>query len=166
MKKLIVFLIYSITLVSCTYYSFTGRSIPPGIKNAQLLLFEDNSGRYDLDLPELLNGLMSDQIERYNYFRIENSSSADSRITGRIRSYSERFVSQTRDEKTDQMAITITAEVSFFNNITQEFVVQGLTVSETEHYDSTGGDQARDRSFGILMDRLAENIILGLGSNW
>ena len=166
MTKLMLLIIFSLIIVSCTHYSFTGRSIPPGIRNAQLVLFEDSSGRYDLNLPDLLNDLMIHHIERHNYFRIENSSGADSRISGRIRSYNERFVSQTRDERTDQMAINITVEVSFFNNNTDEFVVRSLTVSETEHYDSSGGDQIRDRAFETLMDRLAENIILGLGSNW
>ena len=164
MKLLI--LILAFILISCGNYSFSGKSIPPGIKNAQLLLLEDNSGRYDLNLPGIMNEKIIMSIENYNYFLLENSPEADSRIFGRIRSYTERFVSQTRDEVGEQTALNISVEISFLNNLNDEFVVRSLNVSETEYYDASGGDAARNEAFEKLTDRLADSIVLGLSSNW
>ncbi|MBU4485433.1 MAG: hypothetical protein KKD38_00765 [Candidatus Delongbacteria bacterium] len=153
-------------LLSCGFYSFSGKSIPPDIKNAQLLLFEDNTGRYDLSLPEMINEKMLSYIEDYNYFIIENSSDADSKIYGSVKSYSEKADSQTRDEIIDQMSISISVEINFYDNQNNEFIVKNLIISNTEYFEASGGDTARDEAFVKLLDRLSENIVLGLSSNW
>ncbi|MBN2857165.1 MAG: hypothetical protein JXN63_02065 [Candidatus Delongbacteria bacterium] len=162
-----VFLSAMLFLVtSCGNYSFSGKSIPSGVKNAQLLVFEDNSGRYDLDLPEILRDRVTQKIEDYNYFEIENSSAADSKIFGTIRSYSENFVSQTRDEIADNIYMTMSVEVNFYDNNSQDFIVKSLNISETEYYDPTGGDSARDSAFETLIEKLSDSIVIGLSSNW
>jgi hypothetical protein len=153
-------------IFSCGSYSFSGKSIPPSIKNAQLILFEDNTGRYDLSLPDVLNKKITDKIEDYNYFILENSPSADSKIYGTIRSYSETIVSQSRDETADQMAVKISVELNFFDNISGEFIVKNHTVTETEYYEASGGDASRNEAFEKLTERLSDSIVLGLSSNW
>jgi hypothetical protein len=153
-------------LVSCGSYSFSGKSIPPEIKNSQLFLFDDNSGRYDLSLPDIINDKLIENIESYNYFEIENSSSADSKITGTVRSYSESIVSQSRDETADQMAVSISVEVSFYNNLAEDFIIKNRVINETEYYEASGGDTSRNEAFEKLMERLSENILLSLSSNW
>lgn len=153
-------------MFSCGNYSFSGKSIPPGIKNAQLLIFEDNSGRYDLNLPEILNENITEKLEDYNYFELENSSAADSKIFGTIRSYNENFVSQTREEIADNMSMTMSVEVNFYNNKSDNFIVKSLNISETEYFDASGGDSARDDAFEILIEKLSDSIVLGLSSNW
>ncbi len=153
-------------IISCGNYSFSGKSIPPGIKNTQLLLFEDNSGRYDLSLPEVLYEKITGYISHYNYFEIENSAVSDSKIYGTVKSYSERISSQTRDEVADQMEMTLSVEVSFFNNLNSEYIVKNLRISESEYFKASGGDDARNEAFAVLTDRIAEKIILGLSSNW
>lgn len=153
-------------MFSCGNYSFSGKSIPPGIKNAQLLIFEDNSGRYDLNLPEILNENLTEKLEDYNYFELENSSAADSKIFGTIRSYNENFVSQTREEIADNISMTMSVEVNFYNNKSDDFIVKSLNISETEYFDASGGDSARDDAFEILIEKLSDSIVLGLSSNW
>jgi len=155
-----------LTLFSCGYYSFSGKSIPPNIKNAQLLLFEDNTGRYDLSLPEILNEKIIKSIEDYNYFIIENSSGADAKIYGTVRSYSEKILSQSRDEVADLMEVSVSVEINFFDNSTGDFIVKNLTLNDRENYEASGGDAARNEAFEILTDRISENIVLGLSSNW
>jgi hypothetical protein len=156
----------ALIFLSCGIYTFSGKSIPPEIKNAQLLLFEDNTGRYDLSLPEIINEKVIKQIQDYNYFELENSSSADSRIYGSVKTYSEKIASQSRSETADQMEIRISVELNFFNNRSGEFIVKNLTVSETEHFQSSEGDTGREEAIKKLTDRLSENIVLGLSSNW
>lgn len=164
--KFFIITVLFLTLTSCGSYSFSGKSIPPDIKNAQLLIFEDNSGRYDLSLPEMINEKLLAYIEDYNYFLIENSSEANAKIYGTVRSYSESINSQTRDEVIDQMSVTISVELNFYNNLTNEFVVKNLIITKTEYYEASGGDTARDEAFTKLIDTLSESIVLGLSSNW
>lgn len=164
--KYIPCLLFILTITSCGIYSFSGKSIPPSIENSQLILFEDNTGRYDLKLPDILNKKITEKIEDFNYFVIENSPSADSKIYGTIKSYNEIIESQSRDETADQMAVKISVELNFFDNSSGEFIVKNHMISETEYYKASGGDAARDEAFDKLTDRLAENIVFGLSSNW
>jgi hypothetical protein len=165
MKILVSFLLFLIAS-SCGNYTFSGKSIPPNVKNAQLVLFEDNSGRYDLSLPELLNEKLIQYITDYNYFELENSSDADAKINGTVMSYAEKVSSQTRDEIVDQMEMTLSVEVNFFNNGLSEYVVKNLRISDTEYYESSGGDEARSEAFEKLLDKVSDKIVLGLSSNW
>ncbi len=153
-------------LISCGNYSFSGKSIPSNVKNAQLLIFEDYSGRYDLSLPEILNESIIKQIENYNYFDLENLSDADAKIYGTVISYSENASSQTRDENIDQMVISLTVEISFFNNGTDEYIVNRQRISDSEYFMASGGDEERRTAFDILIERISEKIVLALSSNW
>jgi len=164
--KLFIIPFFLLLVISCGFYSFSGKSIPANIRNAQILLFEDNTGRYDLSLPEVINEKLIRYIEDYNYFLIENSAEADSKIYGTVKSYSDKIVSQTRDETVDQMALSISVEINFFDNINEEFIVKNLSLTETEYYEASGGDNARNEAFLLLTERLSENIVLGLSSNW
>lgn len=165
MKKIILIPLVFF-LISCVNYSFSGKSIPPNVKNAQLVLFEDNSGRYDLSLPELLNEKIIRNIENYNYFELENSSDADAKIYGTVISYSEKISSQTRSEEIDQMALNLSVEVNFYNNENNEYIVKNLRLTDTEYFESSGGDEARNEAFETILERISENIVLGLSSNW
>ena len=155
-----------IIMVSCGNYSFSGKSIPPDVKNAQLILFEDYSGRYDLSLPEILNDNIIRHIDIYNYFDLENSSDADSKIYGSVVSYSEAVSSQTRDEDIDQMVISLSVEINFYNNGAEEYIVKKKRVSDSEYFMASGGDEERKTAFDILIDRISEKIVLALSSNW
>lgn len=166
MRQLILLFITVITISSCAVYSFSGKSIPPDVKNAQLLLFEDNTGRYDLSLPETLNEKIIKNIADYNFFELENSSNSDSRIYGSVKSYTEKISSQSRSEIADQMEIIVSVELNFFNNRSDEFIVKNLTISETEYYQAAEGDAGRNEAIKKLTDRLSESIVLGLSSNW
>ena len=117
-------------------------------------------------MPEILFENITAKLEDYNYFELENSSGADSKIFGTIRSYSENFVSQTRDEIADNMSMNISVEVKFYNNQDKDFKVKNLNILGTEYYDAAGGDSARDSAFEILAEKLSDNIVLGLSSNW
>lgn len=164
--RLLVSALTFFILTSCGNYSFSGKSIPPNVKNAQLIIFEDNSGRYDLSLPEILNENVIRQIESYNYFDIENSADADSKIYGTVVSYSESVSSQTRDEDIDQMVISISVEINFYNNVSQEYIVKQHRVSDSEYFMASGGDEERRSAFDILIERISEKIVMALSSNW
>ena len=161
MNRLIIILV-SVLLTACGNYSFSGKSIPPNVKSAQLILFEDNSGRYDLSLPEILNEGIAENIESYNFFELNNSSEADAKISGTVKSYSEKISSQTRDEEIDQMVVSITVEVDFYNNGTDEYIVKALRISDSEYFEASGGDEARNEAFNTLIERMSEKIVLGL----
>ena len=164
--RILIYSFLTLVFLSCSYYSFSGQSIPPHIKNAQLLIFDDNSGRYDLSLPDRINEKVTSEIEDYNYFEIENSEDADAKIFGSITSFRDEISSQTRQEEIDQMTIILTAEINFYDNIKEKFIVKNLRVSSTEHYEASDGDTAREEAFENALDRLSEDIVIGLSSNW
>ncbi len=64
------------------------------------------------------------------------------------------------------MVMSLSVEVNFFNNGMDEYVVKALKVTDSEYYEASGGDDARNEAFNTLIDRMSEKIVLGLSSNW
>ncbi|MBN2789289.1 MAG: hypothetical protein JXR69_03795 [Candidatus Delongbacteria bacterium] len=166
MRSVIPVIIFMIFLQSCTYYSFTGKSIPPHVKTVQVLLFDDNTSRYDLSLPQVINEKILYYIDDYRLMDIDDSKDADSKVFGTIQLFDESIASQTDDEVAQQRSLRIRLSISFYDNIKEEFIVKDYSVTHTENYDENGGDTAREEAFQELIERIGENSVIALSSNW
>ena len=151
---------------SCAYYSFTGKSIPPHVRTVQVQLFDDNTSRYDLSLPQEINSKIIFYIEDYNLMDIDDSKDADSKVYGTIRSFTESIASQSDDEVAQQRTLTLRLSINFYDNINNEPIVKNFSVHHTEYYDESGGETARDEAMAELLERIGENAVIALSSNW
>ena len=162
-----IFLLLSLAIIqSCAYYSFTGKSIPPHVKTVQVLLFDDNTSRYDLSLPQEINTKLLYYIDDYRLMDIDDSKDADSKIYGTIQSFTESIASQSDDEVAQQRTLTLRLSINFYDNVKEEFIVKNYSVSHTENYDESGGETARDEAMAELLERIGENAVIALSSNW
>lgn len=166
MKAVFLTIIFIFFLQSCTYYSFTGKSIPPHVKTVQLLLFDDNTSRYDLSLPQVINEKILYYIDDYRLMDIDDSKDADSKVFGTIQLFDESIASQSDDEVAQQRSLNIRLSINFYDNIKEEFIVKNYSVTHTENYDEAGGETARDEAMAELIERIGENAVIALSSNW
>ncbi|MDA3885578.1 MAG: hypothetical protein PF638_08300 [Candidatus Delongbacteria bacterium] len=162
-----ILLLLSLAIIqSCAYYSFTGKSIPPHVKTVQVLLFDDNTSRYDLSLPQEINTKLLYYIDDYRLMDIDDSKDADSKVYGTIQSFTESVASQSDDEVAQQRTLSLRLAINFYDNIKDEFIVKSYSVSHTENYDESGGETARDEAMVELLERIGENAVIALSSNW
>ena len=164
--NIVIILFFLAMIQSCAYYSFTGKSIPPHVKTVQVLLFDDNTSRYDLSLPQEINTKILFYIDDYNLMDIDDSKDADSKVYGTIRSFTESIASQSDDEVAQQRTLTLKLSLNFYDNINNEPIVKNFSVSHTEYFDESGGETARDEAMVELLERIGENAVIALSSNW
>jgi len=151
---------------SCSYYSFTGKAIPPHIKTAQFILFEDNSSRYDLRLPDLIKENLSKKIEDSDILEIENSINTDSEITGIIKNFDDVASAITSDEKVSNRKLTITISISFFDKSKKEFIVRNQDIQKEITYNEKEGEAAYKEAFNSLIEDVCEESLIKISSNW
>lgn len=161
---LVIFLIT--TLNSCAYYSFTGKSIPNHIKTVQVILLEDQTDRYDLELPEKITEGIKKYIDDYDLMDIENASDTDAKIFGTVTKYSETIMSQTKDEVADLTKLTISISINFYDNEQQKNIIKKTTISGSEEYNEKDGEDEKNIVLEKLIDEVCEDTILKLSSNW
>jgi hypothetical protein len=165
MRSVLLTICFIILLQSCAYYSFTGKSIPPHVKTVQVLLFDDNTSRYDLSLPQLINEKILYYIDDYRLMDIDDSKDADSKAFGTIQSFTESIASHS-DDVAQQRTLTLRLSINFYDNIKEEFIVKAYSVSYSENYDESGGGTSRDEAMVELLERIGENAVIALSSNW
>lgn len=150
----------------CGYYSFVGKNIPEHIKTVQIVLFEDSSGRYDLDLSTSITTKIEDELKRYNIVKIENSAETDGRINGKITVFQDQTQSQTSNEYADAKTLTLTINVSFFDNINENYIIANRAITDKIDFNESQYQENKDELHEELIQRVAEKAVLTLISNW
>ncbi|PID26700.1 MAG: hypothetical protein CR982_09125 [Candidatus Cloacimonadota bacterium] len=164
--KIVSIIIMVFTLFSCTYYSFSGASIPPHIKSCQVLQFDNMSSRYDLQLSERLTDLLIEKIESYNLLTIENDKDSDSKIVGIIKSFSDNVSSKVDDDTVEKRVIKLVITIQFFDNLNNIPIVKKRSVSKEKEYNESEGDDGFNLALDELLDEISDDAALTLVSNW
>ncbi len=168
-SKIKIILSYFAILLSfygCSYYSFSGGSIPKYIKSCQVVLFEDNSGRYDLNLSEILTEKVKKQIEDYDLLELDESAKADSRIFCTITSYKDKIISHSASEVADQKIMELKVKLNFVDNIKNKSIIKNAVISKDREYSQSDSEDKKKELFEQLLDELADDIVIKLSSNW
>jgi len=149
----------------CVSYGFTGGSLPDHIKTVQIILFEDNTNRYDLKLAETISSGISAEIEKQKLLEIDNSIDSDAKIFGTVTRYEEVVVSQSKDEIADERQITIAFKLTFYDRSKNKTIVAG-EVSKSEPFAASGGEVGRKAAFDKIIKTICEDAVIKLTSNW
>lgn len=155
-----------IVFSSCSYYSFTGSSIPTHIKTVQIVLFEDRTDRYDLDLSNIIKDKLLVYVEDYKLMEEDDSKDSDSKIFGVIVSYKEGINSQLNEDTADERDMELSLSLNFYDNLEKKFIIKKTRISDTEQYNESDGELGKTEAFEKLLDRICEQAVIKLSSNW
>lgn len=146
-------------------YSFSGGSLPDHLKTVQVILFEDNTNRYDLKLADRITKGITAEIEKQKLMDIENSAESHAKIFGTITKFEEVVASQTRDEIADERKITLSLKLTFYDRTkTQEIL--STDVTRIESFVASGGETLRDETIEKIIKNICEDAVIKLTSNW
>ncbi|MBN1971307.1 MAG: hypothetical protein JXR48_17570 [Candidatus Delongbacteria bacterium] len=151
---------------SCSYYSFSGASVPSHIKTVQVVKLDNLTSRYDLDLSDVLTEKLIEQIESYNLMDVENDKDADSKISGKIKTFSDDVSTKKDDDNVEKRIIRITIEFTFYDNINDVMIIKDKKISLSKEYEEKSGEQGFRTALDELIDEISENSALSLMSNW
>ena len=158
---------FTVLLVnSCAYYSFTGKSIPPHIKTVQIMLFEDRTDRYDLNLSVVIKEKILDYVEDYKLMDEDDSRDSDSKIFGSIIEYKEGINSQINEDTADEREMKLSLSLNFYDNTKKLFIISKSKISDSQQYNESDGELGKMEAFDKLIDRICEQAVIKLSSNW
>ncbi len=148
----------------CTY-SFRGASLPPGVRSVAVQVFDDNSGFGDPNLRINLTNQLTQKLISDNTLRVTNMSAADAAIIGTVTSVSTQANAVQGNQQVGQWRITVSVSVRFQNLKTQKDIWT-KDFSDWGDYDPSAGPSNRDAGLTQAEDKLTEDILLAVVTNW
>jgi len=167
-KKIVLFLFAGLTIFSLTScnYSFKGASPPEGIKTIYIPSIRDESGFGLPNLGEELTTLLKNKFINDNTLEYAEKTQADGMIDCVVRSVTDEALVVTGNEQVSRRKITITVSVDFVNLRKQKSIWKKDFSNWGEYDSSTGGFSKRDEGIRSAEDKITEDILLDVISNW
>ncbi|MDA1029166.1 MAG: LptE family protein [Bacteroidetes bacterium] len=163
-----VFVIASASFViasGCSYYSFTGASIPEHLGTVAIPLVEDNTISTVSSLDAEMTRLMIDRFVRQTRLSLEtNESSADALLSVVISRYENSPTSVSGNEQATRNRVSITVTVRYQDQV-QNKELLSRTFSAFEEYDPFDPSQEETAAFAAL-EKIADDVFTAATSNW
>jgi hypothetical protein len=163
-KHIVIFLA-CISLYSCTY-SFKGASPPEGIKTIFIPTIKDESGFGLPTLSDQMTLLLKNKFINDNTLEYAEKTKADGMVDCIITSVRDEVQVVVGNETVSKRKITISVSVDF-SNLKKQKNVWRKDFSNWGEYDSSeGGFSKRDEGIRIAVDKITDDILLSVISNW
>lgn len=163
-KVLIIILI--IILNGCGVYTFRGKTPPEGIRSVAIPLFNDESGFSEAGLKEDFTESLKRKILDDNTYILADRNVADGIILGSIVSVKDEPLVISGNENVTKRKIVITVKIRF-ENLKNQKLISETNYENWGEYDSSGsGFSNRKNGILIAMEKICEDILINITSNW
>lgn len=151
---------------SCGVYGFRGNNPPPGISSIAVPTFQDASGFSDPTLSDRLTQQLKSKIINDNTFRIVDRNIADAILKCNIINVKDEALVISSGENVAKRKITIAVNV-IFENLKKQKNIWDKNFENYGEYNSSNNDfSKRSQGIDIAVDRITEDILIDLTSNW
>lgn len=157
-----------IALSGCSYYSFTGASVPTHLNTVAIPLVEDLSVSIADDLDERLTRLLTDRFVGQTRLRLAvDETDADAVLAARIERVSVEPVAVGGGDRATQNRVTVTVRVIYTDQIEDRDLLE-RTFTAALNYDPTQGDERTAETTAILgaLENVADDVFTAATSNW
>ncbi len=162
---LFLFALSVLTLFSCSY-SFTGSSVPKHLKTISIPYCVDRSGSGEPNLADDFTRTLIDQFISDNSLQVTDKSNPDALLDCTITSISDSPTVIEGGENVSARRITINVHV-VYKDLVKKKTVFDKTFSNYGDYTNEGDIfSKRKEAIKIATDRVTEDILLGVVSNW
>lgn len=158
------------TLQSCSY-SFTGASVPSHLKTISIPVFSDKSGSGEFDLNRKTTTQLIQKFNDDNTLLVTDRLNSDSILEGSIVALSDAPSVVSGGETVSTRRLTITVRAIFKDRI-KKITVFEKNFSNYGDYPTTifpAGENVtsvRKKAIDEAIDKITEDILLGVVSNW
>ena len=164
--KYIILLIFIVFFNSCGIYSFKGNNPPEGIKTVAVPLFTDNSGFAVSGIKESFTDILKNKIISDNTLRLVDKSTADAVITCSISSIKDDALVISGTETVSKRKITINVNVIFENLKKQKKIWERNYENWGEYNSSSNSFSERENGINTAREKITEDILNDIISNW
>lgn len=164
-RFIVAFFCITFLFYGCSYYSFTGASIPEHLSSVAIPLVEDNSVSTVTGMDEEMTQLLIKRFVQQTRLSLDqNDTSADALLSVVITRYSNQPTSVSGDEQATRNRITVNAQVVYSDQTTNEELLN-RSFSAFEEYDPLDPSQEETAAFAAL-EKIADDVFTAATSNW
>lgn len=158
--------IISLVSLNCGVYGFRGNNPTPGINSIAVPAFQDISGFSDPTLADRLTEQLKTTITSDNTFRIADRNIADGILRCTITQVKDEALVISAGENVSQRKISISLSVIFENLKKQKIIWEKNFENYGEYNSSRNEFSERSNGLEIAKERIIEDILIDLTSNW
>lgn len=165
-RVIITVIIIVLLNLSCGVYSFRGNNPPPGIKSIAIPLFEDVSGFSEAGLKEDFTELLKKKVLNDNTYTLADKNVSDGVLYCKITNIKDEALVITGNENVSKRKITITLNVKFENLKTKKLIWEKNYENWGEYNSSSQSFSERQQGIKTAQDKITEDILIDITSNW
>jgi hypothetical protein len=163
--SLLLLILLSCFVISCNY-SFKGAAPPEGIKTIYIPGIIDQSGFSAPNLGENMTVLLKNKFIKDNTLEYTDKTKADGMLTCIIKSVADEPLVVSGNEQVSKRKITITVSADFQNLKNSKTIWKKDFSNWGDYESSSGGFSLRDNGISAAMDKVTDDILLDVISNW
>ncbi len=154
------------SISGCGVYGFRGNNPPEGIKTIAIPLFEDNSGFSEAGLKESFTETMKTKVISDNTFILADKNIADGIIKGTILTIRDEPLVISGNENVTKRKITVSVNV-IFENLKKQKIISNKNYDNWGEYNSSASSFSERRTgINSALEKICEDILTDITSNW
>lgn len=164
--QILITVILALINLQCGVYGFRGNNPPEGIRTLAVPIFQDVSGFSEAGLKEGFTEALKMKIINDNTFVIADKNVADGILNCSITNVKDEALVISGNENVTKRKITILVKVTFENLKTQKKIWE-------KQYDNWGEYSSSDVSFSARLsgiktaqEKICDDILIDITSNW
>ena len=157
--------IFLLGLTACSY-SFSGASVPSHLKTISIPIFSDKSGSGEFDLNQRLTKQLIQKFINDNTLLVSDRLNSNALLEGTVTALSDAPTVVSGGEKVTTRRITISVRVVYKDLVKKQQIFDRNFSNYGDYI--VGGDitTVRKQAIDKAIERITEDILLGVVSNW
>ncbi len=163
MKFLILISMLSVLIPGCSFYSFKGQGIG-GIKTIAIDPFDNRTTEFGIR--EKLTDAILTRLLNDRTLTVGSPRTADAILTGAVISIQDRPLTYQASETVSEYQVVIAVEAKLIRQGIAEPLWQGQLVGEGNYPYTTGSTSDRQAGIDIALDKIVQDLLNRLTSDW
>lgn len=161
-----IFILCTAVIISSCNYSFKGAAPPEGIRTIFIPNFRDESTFGLPTLGEEMTALLKNKFINDNTLEYADKTQADGSLECIIRKVTDEALVVTGNEQVSRRKVTLVVAVEFYNLKKQKSIWKKDFSNWGEYDSSTGGFSKRDEGVRSAENKITDDILIEVISNW
>jgi len=161
-----LYILFALWWLSSCNYSFKGSSPPEGIRTIYIPTIKDESGFGSAVMAENMTLVLKNKFIKDNTLEYTDKTKADGMLTCVIKGVRDEALVVSGGEQVSKRKITINVSVDFQNLKTLKSIWKKDFSNWGEYESSSGGFSKRDEGIASATDKITDDILLDVISNW
>ena len=162
----ILFVIGALINFSACNYSFTGASVPSYLKSISIPIFSDRSGSGEFDLSDKLTKQVVQRFIEDNTLSVSDRLNSDALLEGTVVSFNDSPSVVSGGENVTTRRITLTVKVVYKDLVKKKTVFERNFSNYGDYASTSDITSARKTAIDAAIEKISEDILLGVVSNW